>query len=121
MRPKLMIAVLSLWPTLLHSQELTRRLDSLVQASIVDLHLAGVSVMVVQGSDTVVAQSAGYSDLENGVRTGLSTVYRIGSITKQFTAAAILQQVDRGSIHLDDKIGKYLPECSRYCSEVTLR
>ena len=121
MRPKLIIAILSFWPTHLQGQELTSRLDSVVQASIADLHLAGVSVLVLRGSDTLASQAAGYSDLENGVRADRNTVYRVGSITKQFTAAAILQQVDKGSLALDDKIGKYLPECSQYCGEVTIR
>jgi CubicO group peptidase (beta-lactamase class C family) len=121
MRPTLMFALLSIWPPLLQGQELTRRLDSLVHASIADLNLAGVSVVVLRGSDTLAWQAAGYSDLENSVRADLNTVYRVGSITKQYTAAAILQQVEKGSIALDDKIGKFLPECSKYCGEVTVR
>ena len=53
----------------------------------------------------IVARSA---DLENGVLAAAETVYRIGSITKQFTAAAIMQLVERGKVALDDEIGEYV-------------
>jgi len=130
MRHDLLVGILSLWPWVAQAQapertpgreELTRRLDSLVEASTTELHLAGVSVVVLQGNDTLVSRAAGYADLENGVPADLGTVYRIGSITKQFTAAAILQQVDKGAIALDDRIRKYLPECSGRCGETTIR
>jgi D-alanyl-D-alanine carboxypeptidase len=59
--------------------------------------------------------------LENRVPATPSTVYPIGSITKQFTAAAILQQVERGAINLDEDVAKHVPEYSSRGKRVTIR
>ena len=130
MRWNLLVAFLSLSPAALHGQTiptslnhmtLRGQLDSIVQASLVDLPLASASVGVLQGSDTLAWTAKGYADLENRVPATPATVYRIGSITKQFTAAAILQQVERGRISLDDNIAKYVPEYSSQRKHVTIR
>jgi CubicO group peptidase (beta-lactamase class C family) len=47
-------------------------------------------------------------------------VYQISSLTKQFTAAAILRLVERGAIRLDDEIRKYVPEYSKERKPVTI-
>jgi D-alanyl-D-alanine carboxypeptidase len=78
-------------------------------------------VAILRGNDTLVWTAHGYADLENRVPASPSTVYRIGSITKQFTAAAILQQVERGTIRLDDDVAKYVPEYSSRDKRVTIR
>jgi D-alanyl-D-alanine carboxypeptidase len=123
---------LSLSPVILQSQSQTpskkpdsttlrSRLDSIVRAALVDLPLASASVAILRGQDTLLLTAQGYADLENRVPASPSTVYRIGSITKQFTAAAILQQVDRGAIRLDDDVAKYVPEYSSRGKRVTIR
>jgi D-alanyl-D-alanine carboxypeptidase len=108
-------------PTRPHRATLRLQLDSIVEASLSDLPLAGVSVAVMQGDDTLAWTARGYADLENRVPATPSTVYRIGSIAKQLTAAAILQQVERGAIDLDDDVAKYVPEYSRRRKHVTIR
>lgn len=97
------------------------RLDSIVRASIADLPLASASVAVVERQDTLIFVAHGYADIENRVRASPQTVYHIGSITKQFTAAAILQQVDHGTLSLDDNIAMYVPEFSSRKKRVTIR
>jgi CubicO group peptidase (beta-lactamase class C family) len=123
----LMILILS--PTLLHPQSpgtvsnragIRASLDSLVEATTRSLPLAGASVLALHGEDTLVAHAAGYADLENRVPASLGTVYRIISLTKQFTAAAILQLVERGAIRLEDDLGKYVPEYSKQKKPVTI-
>jgi D-alanyl-D-alanine carboxypeptidase len=124
----LVVSVLS--PALLQAQSpdtpsrrrsLRSQLDSLVRASVTDLPLASASVAVLRGDDTLVFATHGYADLENHVRAGPETVYRIGSLTKQFTAAAILQQVDDGVLGLDEDIARFLPELSLRGKRVTVR
>ncbi|HET6837518.1 MAG TPA: serine hydrolase domain-containing protein [Gemmatimonadales bacterium] len=122
------LTALIVWPALLHSQHSTlspraglrSTLDSVVEATARRLPLAGVSVLAMHGEDTLVAHAAGYADLENRVPASLGTVYQISSLTKQFTAAAILQLVERGAIRLEDDIGKYVPEYSRQKKPVTI-
>jgi CubicO group peptidase (beta-lactamase class C family) len=88
---------------------LVRAVDSLAQASLRAGPIAGMSVALVRGSDVLLAKGYGFADLENEVPATAHTVYRIGSITKQFTAAALLQLVEQGKLKLDDDIRHYLP------------
>jgi len=59
--------------------------------------------------------------VELGVEAGAETVYRIGSITKQFTAAAVMQLVESGAIGLDDPMTDYLPDFDTQGHPVTIR
>jgi CubicO group peptidase (beta-lactamase class C family) len=97
------------------------RLDSIARALVADLPLASASVAVLKRRDTLVFAAYGYADIENRVRASPQTVYHIGSITKQFTAAAILQQVDRGRLTLDDDVATYVPELSWQGNRISIR
>lgn len=96
-------------------------IDSLAKAFISDGPVAGVSVAVVKGRDTIVMKGYGLADIENEVPATAQTVYRIGSITKQFTSAGIMRLVDEGKLSLDDTLGKMLPSVPARWSGVTLR
>jgi len=65
--------------------------------------------------------ATGKSDADGGAPITVSTVIPIGSVTKQFTAAAILQLRDAGKLTLDDEITKWLPDFETRGSKVTLR
>lgn len=130
MRCHSLLVILSLSPAVLQSQTLSKepdsatlrsRLDSIVRASLIDLPLASASVAILRGQDTLLWTAQGYSDMENRVPATPSTVYPVGSIAKQFTAAAILQQVERGAINLDEDVAKYVPEYSSRGKRVTIR
>jgi D-alanyl-D-alanine carboxypeptidase len=81
-------------------------IDSLATAFLAQGPVAGVSVAVVKGPDTIVMKGYGLADVENDVAASAKTVYRIGSITKQFTSAAIMRLVEDGKLSLDDTLGK---------------
>jgi CubicO group peptidase (beta-lactamase class C family) len=70
----------------------------------------GVSVGVARDGRVLFAGGFGEADVEGSVPASAETVYRIGSLTKQFTAHLILQLIDEGRLGLDDPIGRYLPE-----------
>jgi CubicO group peptidase (beta-lactamase class C family) len=75
----------------------------------IDYHkIPGMSVGIVYGQDLVYVKSFGYSDLENRTPATPETIYRIASITKTFTATAIMQLRDRGKLELNDPISKHL-------------
>jgi CubicO group peptidase (beta-lactamase class C family) len=78
--------------------QVSRVVDSLARAFITDKDRGspGVSIEVVRGSDTLVMNGWGMADLENDVPATAQTVYRIGSITKQFTSSAVMQLVQDG-------------------------
>jgi CubicO group peptidase (beta-lactamase class C family) len=83
--------------------------DSIVAAGLAGGRAAGASVAVVRAADTLVMKGYGYADLEFDVATPERAIYEIGSITKQFTAAALLQLVEQGKVNLDAPITDYLP------------
>ncbi len=70
----------------------------------------GVSVGVRLGDETLFAEGFGYADLEQRVPATADTVYRIGSVTKQFTAAAILLLVEEGRLDLAADLRELLPD-----------
>lgn len=81
---------------------LVARLDSLATAFVGDGTAAGVTVGVARGRDTLLLRGYGLADTSARRPATASTVYRIGSITTQFTAAAVLQLVEQGRVSLDD-------------------
>ncbi|HEX8335996.1 MAG TPA: serine hydrolase domain-containing protein [Pyrinomonadaceae bacterium] len=72
--------------------------------------LPGLSVAVARGGKIVLAKGYGFADLERKVPATPETVYQIGSVSKQFTAAAVMRLVERGKVSLDDQLTKYLPD-----------
>lgn len=98
-----------------------RAVDSLAQAALRGGPIAGMSVALVRGSNVLLAKGYGFADLENEVTATEHTVYRIGSITKQFTAAVILQLAEQGKLNLDDNIRHFLPSYDTHSYTITIR
>jgi CubicO group peptidase (beta-lactamase class C family) len=97
------------------------RVDSLSNAFIVATHTPAVSVAVLRGSDTLVMKGYGDASIEAHRAATASTVYRIGSITKQFTSATIMRLAERGKLSIDDPITKYLPDVPTHGRTITIR
>ena len=95
--------------------------DSLAQAFIAERGAPSVAIGMVRGADTIVMKAWGEADLEQDVAATATSVYRIGSVTKQFTAAAVMQLVEKGSVRLDDSIAAYLPSLPAAWRPVTVR
>jgi CubicO group peptidase (beta-lactamase class C family) len=100
---------------------LASRIDAIVEAPIKAGKVAGASVAVVRGSDTVVMKGYGFADLELDVPTPARATYEIGSVTKQFTAASILLLAEQGKLSLDDDLTKFLPDYPAQGNRVTIR
>ncbi|WP_207508568.1 serine hydrolase domain-containing protein [Telluribacter humicola] len=83
--------------------------DSLAKAYIKAGHAPGLTIAIAHKGETVFVRGYGIADVEMGVAAGPETVYKIGSITKQFTAATIMRLVEAGKISLQDSITQYLP------------
>lgn len=67
------------------------------------------SVLLTKRGETILSSGYGMADVEQGIPNTSKTKFRIGSVTKSFTAAAVLQLVGQGRIGLDDPIGPYFP------------
>ena len=81
----------------------------------------GASVIVVRGGEVVFRKSYGLADLEERTRATPDTHYRLASVTKQFTAAAILALAERKQLSLDDSVRRYLPTLPAYAEPITIR
>jgi CubicO group peptidase (beta-lactamase class C family) len=81
--------------------------------------LPGAAVLVAQNGDIIYQNGFGYADVENKIPITTDAIFKIGSISKQFTAAAILKLQEEGKISTEDKLSKYIPDFPRG-DEVTI-
>ena len=101
--------------------DLVATIDSIATGPIEDGKIAGASVAVVKGRDTIALKAYGHADLEYRVPTPDRAIYEIGSVTKQFTAAALLQLAEQGRVDLDAEIREYLPDFPTQGNTITVR
>lgn len=81
----------------------------------------GASLLVLRDGEALVRRGYGRSDLESHVEAGPATDYRLASVSKQFTAAAILLLAQDGTLGIDDPARKWLPSLPTAARSVTLR
>lgn len=96
------------------------RIDAIVQATMRKPEAVGISVAVARGETIVYERAHGFADLEFTVAADPESFFRIGSITKQYTAAALLKLAERGKLSIDDPLSRFLPDYPRG-DELTLR
>jgi len=87
-----------------------QKVDPIVEAGRHELKLPGVSIAVMLGHKLVLAKGYGEADHKAGTPATERTIYAIGSISKQFTAAAIMKLYEQGRLELDEPVTKYLSE-----------
>ena len=102
------------------SRSLAATIDSLVEAVRAADRTPGITVAVVRGQDTLVMTGYGLANVEDSVRATSRSVFHIASLTKQFTAAAVMRLVEQGKLRLDGNVGDYLPDYSGPARRVTL-
>jgi len=95
-------------------------IDQVIAEALRERAFAGATVGVAAGGKIQFIRGYGMADIENRVPVTDSTVFRIGSTTKQFTAVAVLKLMEQGKLSLDDPLSKYRPEFPR-AAEVTVR
>ena len=81
---------------------------------------AGGQVLITQKGETVFEKCYGYADIENKIPMTQESVFNVASVTKQITAMCILILHDRGALHIDDEVKKYLPEMMNYPEKITI-
>ncbi len=96
------------------------KLDGIISEALKQSGAPSVSVSVVQDGRIAYAQAFGMADIAASRAAAPETRYAIGSISKEFTAAAILLLAEQGKLSLDDKVSKYFPALTR-AGEVTIR
>jgi CubicO group peptidase (beta-lactamase class C family) len=100
--------------------DLALRIDSIVENARHEFKLAGVSLVVMRGRAVVVSKGYGLANMSTGTPATDRTIYGIGSLSKQITAAAIMKLVEDGRVQLDAPVATYLPELA-VARDTTLR
>lgn len=81
----------------------------------------GCAVGVSRDGETVLSRAYGMADLEHDAPNTPQTIFEAGSVSKQFTAAAVLLLAQDGRLSLDDDVRKHIPELPAYAAPITLR
>ena len=99
------------------------KFEGLIADSMMREHIAGLSLAVVKDGRIVYARGFGARDLKAGLPATPDTLYGIGSITKSFTAMAIMQLQEAGKLNVDDPVSKHLPnfKLGREGKPITIR
>jgi CubicO group peptidase (beta-lactamase class C family) len=84
-------------------------IEAIVTAALERQHLPGISVVVARDGNVVFARGYGYRNVGEALPADPDTIYSIASISKQFTAAAIMQLAERGLLRVDDRVSRYFP------------
>ena len=85
------------------------------------LGVEDATVLIAKDGVPIFRRSVGLANREWGVKSDPEVKYRVGSITKQFVAMAVLQLVEAQKLSLDDPISKFLPESPPAWREITVR
>jgi D-alanyl-D-alanine carboxypeptidase len=95
--------------------------DDYIRSEMREQHIPGLSIAIVRSGRVVKAQGYGLASVELNAPATADTVYPLASITKPFTAEAVLLLAQEGKLGLDDKIGRYVEKTPAAWREVTVR
>ena len=113
---------LAAWATLTivcAAQDNTSRMEQVVRSYLSNKQFMG-SVLVIRDKTVLFNKGYGSADLEWDIPNSPTTKFRIGSLTKQFTAACILLLEERAKLKVDDPIKKYMPDAPATWDKVTI-
>lgn len=96
-----------------------KRIDSLLNNY--DANEPGISIGVLKNDKLVIEKQFGIANMEHQIPITSETSFHMASVSKQFTAFAILQLDDKGKLSLDDDIRKYIPEMNNFENKITIR
>ena len=98
-----------------------QEVDEVVKQWMERQHVPGVAIAVLKDGAVIKVQGYGLADLEHRVPVRADTVFKIGSVSKQFLATGIMLLVQDGRLALDDKISKHLPGTPAAWEGITVR
>ena len=97
-----------------------RTIDKSISDILAKTGVPSASIAIVKDAKLAYVRAYGFADMEAHQPATTAMHYSIGSISKQFTAAAILLLAEEGKLSLDDKVGQWVPQATR-ADEVTVR
>ena len=102
------------------SSDSASKVDSLFSDYRTD-NTPGAAVMVIRDGEPVLVRGYGWADVADDVRVEPATNFRLASVSKQFTATAVLMLVEEGKLDLDDSIREYFPAFPAFADDITIR
>ena len=99
----------------------TDPIDDYIQVEMKKRKIPGLALVVIRNGEVVKMKGYGFANLEHDVPVTPDTVFELASVTKQFTAAAIMLLVEDGKIKLDDSITQYLPRSPQQWNNILVR
>ncbi len=96
-------------------------IDAIVNAELVSQRTPGMAVAVIRKGEVVKAQGYGLANVEHNVPVTDRTIFQSGSLGKQFTATAVMLQVQDGRLSLSDPIAKYFDNAPASWRDITVR
>ena len=102
------------------SAELDKKVEDIVHKVLAETGTPSVSISIVQDGRIVLSHAFGNARVNPSIPAAATMRYKIGSISKQFAAAAILLLAEDGKLSLNDPVGKYIPDLTR-ANDITIR
>ncbi len=99
----------------------TAEVEDYVKEQVARRHIPGLSLAVVRGGEVVLARGYGMANVELSVPATPETVYELASVSKPFTASAVMMLVEEGKLALDDPITDHLPGLPKAWEGITVR
>ena len=90
--------------------EVLKKIPATMQQFVDEKKISGAVTLVAYKGEIISCDAVGLQDIEKNIKMQKNTVFRIASMTKPFTAAAIMMLMEEGKLQLDDPVEKYLPE-----------
>lgn len=102
------------------SQSQIRQIDAIASHALSAQHVSGIEIGIGRNGKVLFSRGYGLRDRWRRLAVTSQTIFPIGSITKQFTAACVMQLVDRGKVRLDAHLSHYLPNAP-HAGDITVR
>ncbi len=101
-------------------QEITRKVEEYMNAAVRINRFSG-AVLLARDGQPIISRGYGMANLEHSVPNTPQTVFRVGSVTKQFTGMAVALLQERGKLSVNDPICKYLTDCPPAWQPITIK
>ncbi len=96
-------------------------IDTTIQNQMTKQKIVSLSVGIVKNGKVVITRSYGIANVEHGVRASENTAYKLGSVSKQMVATAIMQMVESKRLSLQDSLHKFFNDAPRHWRQMTIR
>lgn len=96
-------------------------IDSIVDTYMTTNKIPGLSLAIFENDSVRTLKAYGLSSIQNDVEVDVNTTFELASLTKQFTAAAILKLQQEGKLNINDYLHQYFPECPAHWKAITIK